>query len=358
MISTLSKYIIKLYIKYLLVLFFILITLLTISNTFDILQKFKTTQIPLYLLWKLILYKTPYLTNKLAPFISFVGTICLLYRLYYHLELQVMLCSGMHMWRIVAIPIVMSFLFGILIILILNPIGANGLKQYKHVESKILKKSNSDIMIIPQGMFFFEESQDNNKIVHTKSIDLQSRRLNDIITIFVDKEYTFLKRIDAKYANFGDDNTLNLFEANFILNNDSKYYPEITIKTNLSINKILNSFIPPEMLSLWNLNRSIKLLTKLGLPTSHYTTYYYTQLLKPFIMMTMATFACCFIMFIGKYTNIKMLSIVLISGFIVYVFIEIGFRLFVNQSIHPILAMMLPCIFIMCISNFIILHLY
>ncbi len=352
----LSIYLFRLYCGYFISILLLLIGVLILSNIFDLLQKFKDIYIPTLSFWKLVLYKIPYLVNELASLLSFFAMLLFLRRLTKHNELITILCNGIHIWRVIAVPFFAAIILGIILITICNPIGTFGLHKYESLKAKLFKKPSTNLSISKSGLLFLENYQGNKRIIQAGSIDVVNNKLNKIIILFLDNENNFIKRIDAQYGVLIDNN-FTLTSVKFSDTNSFKKYEHFTVPTNLSISNLLNSFISPEMIAIWDLPDTIKQLVKFGLPITNYQIYFYKQLFKPIIMATTVILAACFFSLRQRDSSQeKILVIGLFLGFIIYSLLEILFKILAYNATPPFLAILLPNICILFFSNFVIMH--
>ncbi len=354
--KTLSVYLLKLYCGYFVGMLLLLIGILILSNIFDILQKFKAVYIPARFFWKLISYKIPYLVNEVASILSFVAMLFFLKRLTKHNELITILCNGIHIWRVIAVPVFAAIIFGIILMIICNPIGTLGLQKYKSLETKLINKKSNNLMMSKSRLIFLENYQDNKRIIQAGSIDVVNNKLNKIIILFLDDNNNIIKRIDASHATLIDKN-LNLTSVKVFNDCNFTQYENFTIPTNLSITNLLNSFIDPTMIAIWDLPDVIKHLVEFGLPIINYQIYFYKQLFKPIIMATTVILASCFFSLKRRdNSQEKILVIGLFVGFIIYSLLEIAFKILAYNITSPFLAILLPNICILFFSNFVIMN--
>ena len=357
-LKTLSIYLFTQYIRYFIAVLLIITGALILSNIFDVLQKFKTIHISTNLIWKLVLYKIPYLLGEIATLISFISMLFFLRQLTKYNELVVILCSGIHIWKIFIVPVVTTFLIGIIFVMVLNPIGTYGLQKYEKLERTLTNKRHHDFIVMQSGLLFFEEYNAGNRVIQVKSINLATGELKDLTILFVDSNNYLIKRIDADSAILSD-GYLKLVTLKITTDNDSKEYKNLTIPTNLSISNFTERFVPSEMISIWNIKSCINKFTKFGLPIINYQIHYYKLLFKPLIMIATVIFASCFMSLTQRgNTQVKVLAGGLFGGFVIYSLLEIFLRILVSNGIDPIFSVLLPIFFLIFISNFAILHLH
>lgn len=355
-LKTLSWYLARLYSKCFFLILFLLIALLVISNIFDLLQKFKNIYVPFNVFWRFILYRIPYLLNQVSSLISFTTMLFFLRNLAKNNELTAILSSGIHIWQVLIIPCIVTLILGIIFTAILNPISTLGLQKYELLEAKLMKKTTNEAIISKSGLLFFKNLNGKNQIIQTQFINVPEKKLNNVTILFIDDNNNFLKRIDASYGII-EDKSLHLNRVKLFTKDGVTTYNNLNIPTNLSINNLVNKFIQPEMVSIWNLPRLIEELFNSGLPIINYQIYYYKQLFKPVMMIATIIFASCFINLKQRdNSQEKMLILGLFSGFIVYSLSEILLKILTYNNLSLIAAILLPSMLIFFISNFIILH--
>jgi lipopolysaccharide export system permease protein len=111
------------------------------------------------------------------------------------------------------------------------------------------------------------------------------------------------------------------------------------------------------MIYLWSLQSSIQKFARSGIPITSYQLYYFKKLLNPLAMVAMSFIACWFInLNLRDNTNSTVLIFGLALGTCTYFFLELSFRILAYSGLTPILAISLPIIFRILISNFVILH--
>lgn len=355
-LKTLSWYLTKLYSRCFFIILFLLIILLVISNIFDLLQKFKNIYVPFSFFLRFIFYKIPYLLNQIASLISFTAMLFFLKNLTKNNELTAILSSGIHIWQVLIIPCIITLILGMIFTAILNPISVLGLQKYELLEAKLTKKTAHEAVISRSGLLFFEALKGENQIIQTQFVNIAEKKLNNVTILFIDNNNSFLKRIDALYGII-ENKTLHLNRVKVFTKDGMKAYNNLIIPTNLSINNLVNKFIRPELVSIWNLPKLINELLNSGLPIINYQVYYYKQLFRPLMMMATIILASCFISLRQRdNTQEKTLILGLFSGFIVYSLSEILLKILTYNNLSLIAAILLPSMLIFFISNFIILH--
>lgn len=270
-------------------------------------------------------------------------------------ELLLILSNGIHIWKVILIPVIATLIFGTIIVTIFNPIGTLGLQKYEKLEGKLTKKTSYNLKVSKSGLIFLEKDTNTKKILQIRSIDIVSNKLINVTLLLLDNNNGFIERIDGPYA-FLNHNNLEIVSAKIYDGENFKTYSQFNIPTNLSVKKLLENFINPEMISLWDLPETIKQLTETGLPIINYQIYYYKQLLKPLTMAIMVILASCFFSLKQHdHSAVKALILGLFISFITYFILEISSKMLAYNALPPFLAVLLPNICILLLSNVIIM---
>lgn len=354
--QTITKYLAKVYIWQLIVTAGIIICILFITNAFDTLQKFKSVELSPKHFWQLILFKVPYLFCEVSSLCCFIATILFLRNITKQNELIIVLSNGIPIWRIFVIPISVTFIFGIIILTTISPIGTYGLKEYEKIEANVTNAPHLNFVISQSGIFFFEKFAGNNRIIQAKSINSKEKTLSDVTILMVDSRNNLTKRIDSPTALISPGSFI-LEDSSITLKDSTTNKEKVTLPTNLSIDNLMQTFTAPEMIPIWSLKNSIEKFAKSGLAVTKYQIHYYKQLFKPISMVAMAFIACWFISLnVRDNSGAKTIVIGLILGICTYFFLEMTLRILAYSGIHPVLSALLPILFIILLSNFVILH--
>jgi len=353
---TITRYVAKLFTKQFLAVSAIVICVLFITSAFDILQKFKSTQISSSIFWQLIALKVPFLFSEVSNLVCFIATLVFLRSITKNNEMLILLSSGVPTWQIFIIPIIVTFFLGLFVLSVLNPIGAYGLREYEKLETKVTGAHHLNFVISQSGIFFFEKFAENNRIIQAKSINAEQSTLTNVTILLLDKRNNFIKRIDASQAILAP-GVFKLVDLNVTSKEKSQKLDQLDLPTKLSIDNLMQRFTPPEMIPIWDLGSSIEKFSKSGLSITRYQIHYYKQLFKPFAMVAMSFVACWFLSLnLRDNSGAKLAFLGLILGMCTYFFLEMALRILTYSGLPPALATILPILFIILISNFVILH--
>ncbi len=96
--------------------------------------------------------------------------------------------------------------------------------------------------------------------------------------------------------------------------------------------------------------------TGLGLPTLSYQLHFFKQLFKPISTSAIVLLAFWFLNFDNRTSKIKTMALPLVIAIFTYFALEISLHTLAYGGLSPMFATLLPILFIILISNFVILH--
>ena len=325
-----SKYIlINLIIITILVLF---LNLLEISR---ILEKENTT-LGFFLLLSLL--KLPTIISEIIPFVVILSIAFLFKNLITNNELISIRNMGFSILDIFKPIAIAIFLFGLFILLFINPLAANFENNFNNLTSKKYPNMYS-IKFINEGMWVKNISEDNNKnYINISKINLDNMNAEEIKILNINNKFNkiiiaekgqiidkIFKLQNVSILNINNDKFEKVEFYNLILNFD---------KSNI-IDSILNfKFIP-----FYKYKKHVNNLKKFNLHSSEVSLYYLSEILKP-IFLVIIGFAV--MGFSGKFKRnenfFKVLFISILIGFLIFLLKEIVTTLTTTMEISFIFS--------------------
>ena len=325
-----SKYIlINLIIITILVLF---LNLLEISR---ILEKENTT-LGFFLLLSLL--KLPTIISEIIPFVVILSIAFLFKNLITNNELISIRNMGFSILDIFKPIAIAIFLFGLFILLFINPLAAKFEKNYNILTSKNYPNMYS-IKFINEGMWIKNISEDNNKnYINISKINLDNMNAEEIKILNINNKFNkiiiaekgeiidkIFKLQNVSILNINNDKFEKVEFYNLILNFD---------KSNI-IDSILNfKFIP-----FYKYKKHVNNLKKFNLHSSEVSLYYLSEILKPIFLVIIGFTVMGFS---GKFKRnenfFKVLFISILIGFLIFLLKEIVTALTTTMEISFIFS--------------------
>jgi len=325
-----SKYIlINLIIITILVLF---LNLLEISR---ILEKENTT-LGFFLLLSLL--KLPTIISEIIPFVVILSIAFLFKNLITNNELISIRNMGFSILDIFKPIAIAIFLFGLFILLFINPLAANFENNFNNLTSKKYPNMYS-IKFINEGMWIKNISEDNNKnYINISKINLDNMNAEEIKILNINNKFNkiiiaekgeiidkIFKLQNVSILNINNDKFEKVEFYNLILNFD---------KSNI-IDSILNfKFIP-----FYKYKKHVNNLKKFNLHSSEVSLYYLSEILKPIFLVIIGFTVMGFSGKFKKNENFfKVLFISILIGFLIFLLKEIVTALTTTMEISFIFS--------------------
>ena len=343
-----SKYIlINLIIITILVLF---LNLLEISR---ILEKENTT-LGFFLLLSLL--KLPTIISEIIPFVVILSIAFLFKNLITNNELISIRNMGFSILDIFKPIAIAIFLFGLFILLFINPLAANFENNFNNLTSKKYPNMYS-IKFINEGMWIKNISDDNNKnYINISKINLDNMNAEEIKILNINNKFNkiiiaekgqiidkIFKLQNVSILNINNDKFEKVEFYNLILNFD---------KSNI-IDSILNfKFIP-----FYKYKKHVNNLKKFNLHSSEVSLYYLSEILKPIFLVIIGFTVMGFS---GKFKRnenfFKVLFISILIGFLIFLLKEIVTALTTTMEISFIFSYFIIFMFPLMIGLYQMIH--
>ena len=307
------------------------------------------------------------LAEKLLPYSIMIATMMSLMRLMRTSELVVVRASGISVWRFLMPAMLISFIIGVLSIIILNPLSASMIAHYERLEAKYIKEEQQPLSISNSGLWLRHVETKGvqigainikNYIMQAKYISQEDMNLSQVIIFLSDENNRFIGRIDAENAQLKQGEWWLNAAILSIPGKQTTPKQQFILPTELSIKQIQNSFAEPRTLSFWELREFIETLKKAGFSAIRHKLYWYSILITPFTYVAMVLLAAIFSLRPprrGKMT--VMVCAAVIAGFTLHfmggLFHAFGYA--GNLSIQS--SVIAPYLIALLLSTVILLHL-
>ena len=326
LLKTSLKYVI---INQLLILFFIIfINLIKLSRVIE-----KENQSLLNYIY-LSLLKIPSIVNETSPFVIIISTAFLFRYLIKNNELIAMRNIGFSIFDIFQPISIGIFLYGLFILIMVNPIAA--ISEIKY--DKYLNNQNENMYSIKfsQNNLWIKNINNDDGIyyINIKNFDIKEMIARDIEILSIEKDKSEFFQSD--YGIIKDKN-FSLSEVNRfdILNDKYLKLNEFLLDLNFTKENILTSNINYKNIPYYNYINHVKTMKKFNLYSSAVGLYYLSEILKPLFMILLAFVVMSFS---AKYKRsdsfFKILFYAVLIGFTFYVLREVINKLTITFNIN------------------------
>lgn len=347
---TLSLYLGRHYVTAILTVFVVLAVLAFSFDTIELLRR--ATNRPdasIELVFEMSLLKLPTLMTKLVPFAVLFGGMLALSRLTRSQELTVSRAAGVSAWQFLFPGLAITFLLGVFMITVYNPLSAAMLTRYESIEAKVLRGRSSSLAVSSGGLWLREADAAGQVVIHALRVAQQGVELHDAILFYFQDNDRFVKRIDAQSALLDD--------GHWLLRNAVISYPDqpterhttLRLPTTLTFDRIQESFASPSTISFWELPAFISTLETAGFSGVRHRLHLYSLLATPILLCGMLLIAASFSLRLTRRGGIGfMLAGGVGAGFLLYFSVEITQPFGLNGTLPVPLAAWAPtAVFVM-----------
>jgi lipopolysaccharide export system permease protein len=315
---------------------------------------------------EMTIMRLPSSAQKIYPFAILVGGMITLTRLTRSHELIVTRAAGVSVWQFLLPGVAAALATGLVIVMILSPLSAAMLKRYDKLDKRYITKRESILTISPSGLWLrqvehapvaFNSSHIGEYILHARFIEQNTLNLQGVIFFMFDPNKRFIGRIDGDSGALRDGvwtvNGARITSAGLA----PVVTPTFTLKTDLSIAQIQDSFADPETLSFWQLPRFIHILERAGFPALRHRLYFHSQLALPMLLSGMVLIGALFSLRLPRRGRSGVLIVMgVATGFTFYFLSNLVYAFGASGSLPVLLAAWAPSLLAMMAASALLLH--
>ncbi len=270
--------------------------------------------------------RLPYVAMQILPFAVLLGGILCFWRLTRSSELIVARASGVSAWEFLAAPTFCALMLGVIATALVSPVSSVMLARAEAMENSYLRSGGgplalnggqlwlrqSDHALAPQGV----------AIIHAHGVELRGKLLSarDVTVLRLDGADRLITRIEAARATLGSGNW-QLESARTVRPDQLPEPPQqMSLPTDLTVNRVQESFASPDTLSVWALPDFIALLDRSGFSSIRHRLHFQALLALPLLAATMTLVSAGFSMRPARRGGVaKMIGSGVAAGFTLFV---------------------------------------
>ena len=353
--QTLIKYLSIEFIKCLLIVSCVFLSVVLLTNFVEELIFFKEKQIDNLLLNIIILVSVKTLNTLIesSVFIFFFSGIFFFVKFLKNNELNSIKLSGISNLLSIFTTSFLSFFIGIFIIFAITPISAEGIKFYEKYKRNYSQNDNL-IVINDSGLWFMEKNEQNYKIIRAdKIVDNDFSKFYNSTIYTLDSNFNFLNRYDSKLV-FINKKEWILENTKLLSGNDNaqnKKEKDYTLKSSIDINELKNLFTNANTISFWEILNNIKKLNDRGYSGDELKIKFHKYLSLPIYLFSMIILATVFTINIKKnYSNFIYVFFGIILGIVIYFLNDLSIALGIAGKMPLAISVWIPIFLILVIS--------
>ena len=356
---TLTGYIARQFTLRILGFLFGLAGVIFLIGTVDLLDRFAhRPDTSLGLILEMALLKPPYVGQEVMPFAVLFAGMATFWQLSRSQELIITRATGISIWQSLLPVIAISVLLGIFTVTIVNPLAASLLARFERLESRQLNKEESLLSVSRNGLWLRQADAAGRTILHAERVAAESMALEGVTVFRFVGEDRFAGRIDAARGELLP-GAWRLYDA-WISEADGggRQAPQIDLPSELTPDKILESFAPPETISFWKLPGFLELLQRSGFSAQRHRLHLHRLLAMPLLFAAMVLFAAAFALRPQRRGKVGLMILAgLATGFLIHASSNFVFALGLSAMIPAALAGWAPATISALLGITILFHL-
>jgi lipopolysaccharide export system permease protein len=312
--------------------------------------------------------RMPFLSIQIMPFAILLGGILAFWRLTRSSELIVARATGVSAWGFLLGPIVVALTFGGLAITAISPVSSAMLSRAERLEATFLR-AGGGVTALAGGRLWLRQADRELEpggvaiISGRPTVLLSSRRnldfsIEDVTIWRLSANDRALQRITVPRA--------QLLPGRWVLENAVLFGADrlpmppttLTIATDLTPDRIEDSFASPDTLSFWALPGFIAILEQAGFSAIRHRLQFQSLLALPALSVAMALLAAGFSMRPSRQGGVaRMLGAGVAAGFALFVLDKVTAEFGESGALPVWLAAWAPCTAGLLLSMGLLLHL-
>ncbi|MGI9450128.1 MAG: LptF/LptG family permease, partial [Geminicoccaceae bacterium] len=193
------------------------------------------------------------------------------------------------------------------------------------------------------GLWLRQQSNEGELLLHARQMIRTPPKLSNVTVFFFDEQKRFTARADAETANLelGYWNMVKPIYA--VKDGSARLMDSMKIPTDLTLNRIQESFEAPETTSFWDLPDFIASLEAVGFSAREHRLYWHRLVALPFLLAAMLLIGATFSLRLVRRGGTGILVTGgLITGFGFYILSDVIFALGLSGRLPPQMAAWTP----------------
>lgn len=362
---TLTLYIARLYISIFLKVMLVIILLILLFDGIENLRRFSGRTDDLTEIFIYTIFKLPTVLNKVLPLAVLISSLVLFLGLSRSSELVVSRAAGISALRLLQVPIIVSLLLGAFVLLVLNPIVASTSKQVDQMKDDLLGQARDFASISEEGVWLRQADATQQIVIQALRADSEGTALYGVTFHVFTNDNNLTERIAADRAELRPGFWQLTDLTRWKIAPEGSQLVDLTISqesaeipTYLTQDQILDSFAPPETISIYALSGFITKMEQSGFTATRHKQFLQSALAQPFLFVAMVLIGAGFSMRHIRFgqTGLMVLFAIL-SGFALFFFKDIADSLGAAGEVPNYIAAWTPPTAAILMSLGLLLHL-
>ncbi len=258
-------------------------------------------------------------------------------------ELVAVRAIGVSVWQFLMPALAVALALGALTVMVFNPIGAVLVSKYETMERIYFSHRASMVAVSQGGLWLRQSHGEGELLLHARQMKRNPPALTDVTVLFYDENERFSARADAATARLEPGNWVLVQPLHSTPDGDGETLQTLNIPTDLTPDRIKDSFEAPETTSFWDLPGFIEQLETVGFSATEHRLYWHRLLALPWLLAAMLLIGVAFSLRLVRQGGTGILVAGgLITGFAFYILSDVIFALGLSGRLPPAMAAWTP----------------
>lgn len=312
----------------------IFLVILVLINLVDQVRRFDGDGLSFAQTFGLTLLSVPETLYAILPLLMIIATLSLYVTLARTSELVVARAAGRSALRSLVGPLSVALVVGIVSVTLLNPIVAATAQRYDMIADRLSGQEGSALSLSDEGLWLRQGDGVNQTVIRAAAASADGTRLEDVSFVGFDGAARPSFRIDAETAILrdGEWRLIDAKEWTFDSPNPeqgARTEAEITLPSDLTSDRIADSFAQPSEISIWDLPAFIDRLERAGFSARSHRVWFQMELAQPLLLVSMVLVGAAFTM---RHTRFGRTGAMVLSA------LGMGFALFYVRNFAQVLG--------------------
>lgn len=301
--------------------------------------------------------KTAGTAMSVIPFAVLFGSMAVFIRMTRSHELIVARAAGISVWQFLAPAIVIAFGIGVLMTGAANPVISILTERYEAMENRVIHRRSNALSLSEQGLWIRETDGAGFSVVHGRTLS-DDMSLDDVTVFHFTHDGSFLSRIDAASARL--ERGYWLLEKAVLTNEDATQERQDIYRsaTDMTLDRIQDSFGSPSAISFWKLPEFIELLDETGFSSVRHRLHWHVLMATPFLLCAMVLVAAAVSLRLTRQGGVAIrVCAGLLCGFLLFFISDVIFALGLSSRIPVVMAAWAPATVTTLLGVWSLLHL-
>jgi len=368
---TLTLYIAKRFVMIAVAAFLAVLVLVVVIDLVELIRSNRAGRADFLDLLAMAVLHAPSVTITAAPFTILLAAMACFAWLARTSELVVTRAAGVSVWHLITPALGVAVLLGAAAFAVYNPVAAAFAQRFESLEETYFQRSSSRLSVTDGGIWLRQGDEFGQTVISAERASRTVERLWDVDVFEFDSADRFRRRITARVA---------VLEPDAWRLNDVRSWQiedpgagetdtgspatkairlrQLRLPTDLTRERIEESFAPPRTISFWKLPSFIELLEDSGFSSSRHRYHWHSLLATPAVFFAMVLIGAAFSMRHSRFGGLGIMALgCVLTGFAYFFLSDIAGALGASGAVPVLLAAWGPPVAAVLLALGLLLHL-